>query len=412
MSLCVSIYSGGQIYVFADGRISASSNGVDYLVTDTYPKARCIGDKVIFTTGMVAIAEQFFRLVRPSSTLREIERIARRVYNGFKSENEGRAEYKALEHGIEFGVAVHDITAGQARYTQLSYYNDFKADTRTPTETDVFAWGANSDRILPEIERLFQIGGDITEIVKEAFGRVSDVNVGGKLHAFFFDGRNIIVPKEPLWIRSAAQYPAWPGNQLPSTADMAGNVVARSIKLTGEMTDSEVISTVIRASRIIGNEIEGGTITGASIIGGSIRSNTDIDVTRDARIGNNLFMGLAGAENDRRIEFVDPSIYDAFISFAGSGTKEILVRGANDIRIDAGLDLHLKGMYVSLEPTFAGSAYVGAPTEANRIVTVAELNAALAGKANVSHSHSVTIPNHNHGNPDNLNSGGGTFGVS
>ncbi|KGE20061.1 hypothetical protein [Paenibacillus wynnii] len=38
--------------------------------------------------------------------------------------------------------------------------------------------------------------------------------------------------------------------------------------------------------------------------------------------------------------------------------------------------------------------------------------AALAGKASISHSHSVTIPNHNHGNPDNLNSGGGTFIVS
>ncbi|WP_405113609.1 hypothetical protein MHH28_07645 [Paenibacillus sp. FSL K6-1217] len=38
--------------------------------------------------------------------------------------------------------------------------------------------------------------------------------------------------------------------------------------------------------------------------------------------------------------------------------------------------------------------------------------AAIAGKANISHSHSVTIPNHNHGNPDNLNSGGGTFTVS
>lgn len=185
MSLCVSIYSGGQIYVFADGRISASSNGVDYLVTDTYPKARCIGDKVIFTTGMVAIAEQFFQLVKPSSTLREIQRIARRAYNGFKSENEGRAEYKALEHGIEFGVAVHDITAGKARYTQLSYHNDFEINTQIPTETDIFAWGANSALILPELEKLFQTGEDVAELVKVAFSRVSDVNVGGKLHAFF-----------------------------------------------------------------------------------------------------------------------------------------------------------------------------------------------------------------------------------
>ncbi|WP_342438152.1 hypothetical protein NSS79_02495 [Paenibacillus sp. FSL L8-0436] len=317
MSLCVSIYSGGQIYVFADGRISASSNGVDYLVTDTYPKARCIGDKVIFTTGMVAIAEQFFQLVKPSSTLREIQRIARRAYNGFKSENEGRAEYKALEHGIEFGVAVHDITAGKARYTQLSYHNDFEINTQIPTETDIFAWGANSALILPELEKLFQTGEDVAELVKVAFSRVSDVNVGGKLHAFFFDGRNIIVPKSSLWIRSKTQYPTWPSDKVPSTADMAGNVVARSIKLTGEMTDSEVISTVIRASRIIGNEIEGGTITGAKIqTSNSVYPRVVIDPTSVA------FGVYASADSGIQIPAYDGGV--SKIIFNANGNQSVI----------------------------------------------------------------------------------------
>ncbi|MNI50657.1 hypothetical protein D3C73_1053330 [compost metagenome] len=35
--------------------------------------------------------------------------------------------------------------------------------------------------------------------------------------------------------------------------------------------------------------------------------------------------------------------------------------------------------------------------------------AAIGSKANSIHSHTITIPNHNHGNPDNANSGGGTF---
>lgn len=38
--------------------------------------------------------------------------------------------------------------------------------------------------------------------------------------------------------------------------------------------------------------------------------------------------------------------------------------------------------------------------------------AALAGKSDVGHTHSVTIPNHNHGNTANTTSGGGTFTVS
>ena len=414
MSLCVSVYAGGQIYVFADGRVSANSNGVDYLVTDTYPTARCVGDKVIFTTGMVAIAEQFFQHVKPTSTLQDIQRIARQAFNRFKSDNESKTEYKALEHGIEFGVAVHDITAGKARYTQLSYHNDFETNTQIPTETDVFAWGANSALILPELEQLLGIGGDVAELVKEAYSRVSDIKVGGKLHAFYFDGRNIIVPKSPLWIRSSTQYPAWTSAKVPSTADMAGNVVARSIKLTGEVSNSEVISTVIRASKIIGNEIEGGTITGASIIGGSITSNTDINVTRDARIGNKLFMGLAGAVNDRRIEFVDPSIYEAFIEFLGSSSKGLRMRGANDVQIDAGLNAVVKGAFdVILEPGFG--AYVGSNAPGNRIVTASELDAlwsALNGKANFNHSHTLTLQNHNHGSATLVPSGGGTFTVS
>ncbi|MEK4061680.1 MULTISPECIES: hypothetical protein [unclassified Paenibacillus] len=411
MSLCVSIYSVGQIYVFADGRISANSNGVDYLVTDTYPKARCIGDKVIFTTGMVAIAEQFFQNVKPTSTLREIERIARRVYNGFKSENEGRAEYKALEHGIEFGVAVHDITAGKARYTQLSYYNDFKADTRIPIETDVFAWGANSDCVLPEIERLFQIGGDITEIVKEAFGRVSDVHVGGKLHAFFFDGRNIIVPKDPLWIRSKTQYPAWPSDKVPSTADMAGNVVARSIKLTGEMTDSEVISTVIRASRIIGNEIEGGTITGTKIqTSDSVYPRVVIDPASVA-------FGVYSSPNDG---ILIPAYEDGVskIRFLANGNESTIYNSPGvGLAISAFGNATITGSNIDLQPT-SGRVRLSSwdkIADASGTTLQSELNAlwsAIAGKASASHSHTVTIPSHNHGNPANANSGGGTFTAS
>ncbi|WP_342437818.1 hypothetical protein NSS79_34095 [Paenibacillus sp. FSL L8-0436] len=146
-------------------------------------------------------------------------------------------------------------------------------------------------------------------------------------------------------------------NSAPFRVNMQGDVIARSIKLTGEVKDSEVIASVIRASQIIG---------------GSISSDTDIDVTRDARIGNNLFMGLAGSTTDRRIEFVDPNIYEAFISFAG-GTKELKIRAGNDIRIDTSLDLFLKGDRIMLQPG-SGGAYIGSSTSENRIVVGSEMD--------------------------------------
>ncbi|MMZ51573.1 Prophage endopeptidase tail [compost metagenome] len=59
----------------------------------------------------------------------------------------------------------------------------------------------------------------------------------------------------------------------PFKVDMQGNVVARSIKLTGKIDNSEmntsdirastVNASTIRGSKLIGNEIEGGIITGA-----------------------------------------------------------------------------------------------------------------------------------------------------
>ncbi|SPY16091.1 Phage-related protein [Paenibacillus polymyxa] len=59
----------------------------------------------------------------------------------------------------------------------------------------------------------------------------------------------------------------------PFRVDMEGNVVARSIKLTGQIDNSEmnasdikgstVTASTIRGSKLIGNEIEGGIITGA-----------------------------------------------------------------------------------------------------------------------------------------------------
>ncbi|MGF9644020.1 phage tail spike protein [Paenibacillus sp. MABNS29] len=57
-------------------------------------------------------------------------------------------------------------------------------------------------------------------------------------------------------------------NSAPFRVDMQGNVIARSIKLTGEiekseMNTSEIKASVIRTSKLYGNEIEGGIITGA-----------------------------------------------------------------------------------------------------------------------------------------------------
>lgn len=135
----------------------------------------------------------------------------------------------------------------------------------------------------------------------------------------------------------------------PFRVYMNGDVVARSITLTGRIDNSEMYSSVINA----------GIINGATINGGSINAETDINVTRDARIGANLYMGIAGSLGDRRIEFVDNGIYSAYIAFTDA-TKELTVRGSNDVRISSGLNISLDAMQVNMfgDVSANGSAVV------------------------------------------------------
>lgn len=189
-------------------------------------------------------------------------------------------------------------------------------------------------------------------------------------------------------------------SKAPFQVNMKGDVIARSITLTGKVEQSEITSSIMRAGTIEGTTmnasfINGGFIVGASITGGSIKSNTDIDITRDARIGNNLELN---GENEMAAKSVQ---------FTGVGSvygdnllKRITVYGQRGVILNGGAD----GVFVDFH------------SPANRIVTNSELDARLgevwaelSKKSNVGHTHTVTVPNHNHGNPDNQNSGGGTF---
>ncbi|MEK5278645.1 prophage endopeptidase tail family protein [Paenibacillus sp. FSL H7-0735] len=133
-------------------------------------------------------------------------------------------------------------------------------------------------------------------------------------------------------------------------------------------TDGNALFT----GKIEASSFVGGNIYGSNIVGGSIKSDTDIDITRDARIGANLYMGIVGALGDRKIEFVDSDIYSAFISFTET-SKEMMLRGSNDVRISAGESLFFTGGNIMFMPA-GGQAYVGADiSSGNRIVTESDL---------------------------------------
>ncbi|OMF39761.1 MULTISPECIES: phage tail protein [Paenibacillus] len=95
----------------------------------------------------------------------------------------------------------------------------------------------------------------------------------------------------------------------PFRVDMQGNVVARSIKLTGQIDNSEmnasdikastVTASTIRGSKLIGNEIEGGIITGALFR--TAKEGRRIEINSTGLTAYNSFGGEAvslGQSND------------------------------------------------------------------------------------------------------------------
>ncbi|WP_433921550.1 hypothetical protein [Paenibacillus taichungensis] len=60
-------------------------------------------------------------------------------------------------------------------------------------------------------------------------------------------------------------------------------------------------------------------------------------------------MGIQGILKDRKIEFVDSGVYSAYNSFTDA-TKEIMLRGSNDVRISAGESLFMTGGNIMLTP--------------------------------------------------------------
>ncbi|CAM4377088.1 hypothetical protein U9M73_13170 [Paenibacillus phoenicis] len=228
-----------------------------------------------------------------------------------------------------------------------------------------------SEEALTYIAKLAGKGVPIDDAIMRTYEHLANEFIGGKLVRYTVSPGAVERLVRP--IRDTKPLRMWPVKGASLHADMQGNVIARKITLTGTVENSTINTSTINAGTI-----NGGTINGAQIIGGSIRSNTDIDITRDIRVGNNIYLGLTGQITDRRIAFVDPSIYEAYLSFTGS-SRELKLRGANDVRIDAGLNAVIKaGFDVILQPSFG--AYVGNTSAGNRIVVASELST----KANVS----------------------------
>mgnify|MGYP003487913111 FL=1 len=89
---------------------------------------------------------------------------------------------------------------------------------------------------------------------------------------------------------------------IPTTASQVGAISSTYIDANGIWT-GKINANTITSGTISGDRINGGTITGTTITGGTISSNSTINVTTDATVGNNLYLGVGSSTAMKMIRF-------------------------------------------------------------------------------------------------------------
>jgi hypothetical protein len=375
LSLCVSFFLDGNIYVYADSRVSAYTDGRSYYVHDNYNKLREVGDKVVFTSGELEICDNLFAAIDERSTVDDIAEAARKVYNDFKRAN---PDYDGGKYGIEFGAYVHAIEDGVPVYYQLRYIDDFKVERRVPNNQELFAVAGRSEEALAYIAKLARKGVPIDDAIMRTYEHLANEFIGGKLVRYTVSPGAVERLVRP--IRDTKPLRMWPVRGASLHADMQGNVVARKITLTGTVENSDIVS---------------GTITGALIRTAASGARVEMDYrgwrTYDA----------AGRE---RISINANDTYGmSAISFARSNGSALgYINGGDDLfQITSLSDMLLaapgRRVYFNGTVDFSNSSGVIGIT----MSSINGLSSALSQKADRGVSTtSTTVAAHNHGIPD------------
>ncbi len=429
MSSVIAIQTYDRVWIGADSAVSAQIGGNTYRLHEDGKKLFHVGDKVIFCSGIMELAAAIMAEYEAAAdhSLTKLQKIARRQcaeYTADHPEVEERCDML-----VELMIAYYDKGRGKTVVASISpYHNDFEIVERTlnsPMDFAVWAGGIRTQQATDAAMAKFRETLDVNFTYKYAFRAISYEGIGGNLTVYEIDAAGVreslrhtirerpgtkrltrdvlqkAVAELVIAERIVGQQINGVGlsigsgnnityinpngiaaghanfNDAPFRVDMQGNVVARKITLTGTVENSSINTSTITAA-----VINGGQINGAQITGGSITSNTDININRDIRVGNNIYLGLTGQTNDRRIEFVDSGPYRSYIGFTNA-TKQLEVYAANDIRINSGLNVSLNAAYdVNVNANrviIPFNTYLGSASSSNRLVMQAD----LGGKANV-----------------------------
>lgn len=435
MSSVICIQTYDRVWIGADSAVSAQIDGKVYRLHEEGKKLFQVDEKVIFCSGIMELAAAIMKEYEAAAahSLDNLQRITRQKCADYTAEHPEVKEREGLF--VDIMIAYYDKSRGKTVVSSISpYHNDFEIVERTldnPSNFAVWTGGIKTreanDATMDKLKRTL----NVDFAFKYAFHRISYEGIGGDLSVYEIDAEGVrkslqhkirekpgikrmsretfdkLVAELVIAERIVGQQingvglTIGTGNNItyintngiaaghatfssaPFRVDMQGNVIANKLTAnSAQINTSNLNSSTWKDGYFTGNITANGTITGANLVGGSITSNTDVNITRDIRVGNNIYLGLTGQTNDRRIEFVDSGPYRAYIGFTNS-SKRLDIYAANDVRIDSGLNVSLNASYdVSINANrviIPFNTYLGSVSSSNRLLMQSD----LGGKADI-----------------------------
>ncbi|GGG82020.1 hypothetical protein [Paenibacillus radicis (ex Gao et al. 2016)] len=224
MSLCFSYFDDDKIFVASDSRVSITVNGKHYFVTDKYKKIRKIGDKVIFFSGDVELAERMFNRINEKSSLKSIEHNVQKTFTETKK--------KQPKDDTGFVIKILMMKLGKPAYYFINS-EDLLLTKQDSSKGKIYAMGANQEEALAyclEIKGQYE---GIEEAILKSYEYVADEAIGGTLHCFIIskdgimEGQAVINDSRPLR--------TYEGRAFPYHCDLRGNLIATNVNLSGNM---------------------------------------------------------------------------------------------------------------------------------------------------------------------------------
>lgn len=389
MSLCFALMSNKYIIMTGDSRESILVDGQYYATGNYVSKIRQVGNKVIFMGGSAEVTTGIISEFSRSNdqSIENLQKLTLKHRDNF-IERYGPDYLGGTAHAV-FLIGYFDnglpVICGINSKNDCEIVKQFGDEA--PLQTAIVGPGEVRDIAYSLYLENRKRNKNVVEVLLDVYNTVSNEEIGGDMTVYTItkssidqkmypikDNRNIKTLSENVHCNNADEFKMQVGDGEGNYEDAVYfDPIAGVYKFNGTLEAADGVFT---------GTLKAGRVEGSEIIGGSITSDTDINITRDIRVGNNIFLGLGNPTNDRRIEFVDSGQYRSYIGFTNS-TKQLDLYAANDIQINSGLNVSIRADYDVLinadRVIIPFNTYLGSASSSNRLLVQSD----LGGKANV-----------------------------